>query len=122
MIQETIDGPPRSGDDTVSQSTNSQKTTGAQTATHTDPSRSHLTTGADTVRVHPNATFKNLKAEVSDCTLPNWHVCTADNVIQLSLLKNSPPEPAVVKVSVTVSEDLQWTASVHGKRVPVSNI
>ncbi len=61
-----------------------------------------------------------MKAEVGHCSLPNWHVYADDNVIHMSLLQHSPPDPAVVKVSVTVSTDLRWTVALYGNVVPVN--
>jgi hypothetical protein len=40
----------------------------------------------------------------------------------VSLLCYSPPEPAVVEISVSVNEHLHWTAAVLGKIVPASSV
>ncbi len=92
------------------------------TQTQAQPTTFQACTESDRVRIHPNSTFDNLKAGVSHHTLPNWHVYMNDDVIQVSLLQFSPPEPAIVKVSVTLPKDLRWTATVYGNVVPASNV
>ena len=54
--------------------------------------------------------FEGLKQELSSSLLSGWHVFANSDTIQMSLVSNSPPEPSVVRIILTVH--------VYGKVVP----
>ena len=55
-----------------------------------------------------------MKAELSQ-SLSRWHLYTDNDTIQLSLISNTPPEPSVVQMTLTIHKTLQWDVCVHRK-------
>ncbi len=46
--------------------------------------------------------FEGLKQELKTSQLSGWHLFANTDTIQLSLVSNSPPEPNVVRIILTV--------------------
>ncbi len=62
--------------------------------------------------------FEGLKQELSSSLLSGWHVFANSDTIQMSLVSNSPPEPSVVRIILTVHKHFKWAVHVYGKVVP----
>ena len=56
---------------------------------------------------HPYYQFDRVKSELPQ-SLCGWHLYMSNDTIELSLIRNAPPEPSVVKTTLTVHKDLQW--------------
>ena len=64
-------------------------------------------------RDHPSSQFDHVKATMPP-ELSGWHVYMDNKIIQLSLISCSLSEPSVVKITLTVQKNLQWTVYVYG--------
>ncbi len=62
--------------------------------------------------------FEGLKQELSSSLLSGWHVFANSDTIQMSSVSNSPPEPSVVRIILTVHKHFKWAVHVYGKVVP----
>ena len=47
--------------------------------------------------------------------LKNWHFYKGPECVELSLLHNSPPQPSVVKFTLTLYKNLYWVVRLYGK-------
>ena len=102
------------------QSESSVTDTQCITRTAAEPSNSQENIICITERDHPYSHFDRVKAELPQ-SLCGWHLYMSNDTIQLSLICNAPPEPSVVKTTLTVHKDLQWDVCVYGKPVPSNN-
>ena len=78
----------------------------------------NITSVAD--RDHPSSQFDSIKAELLQ-SVSGWHLYTNNDTIQLSLISNAPPDPSVVKITLTVHKNLQWNVYVYGKLLPTNH-
>ena len=88
-----------------------------QTTAETSNSQENITSNK---RDHPRSQFDCVKAELSQ-SLSGWHLYTDSDTIQLSLISNAPPEPSVVRMTLTIHKTLQWDVCVHGKLLSPSH-
>lgn len=68
-------------------------------------------------RDQPNSEFENLKAEFSQSDVHNWHIFMNTDLIQLSYVSNTPPEPSTVSKVLNVYKNMEWKVFIYGNRV-----
>ena len=64
-------------------------------------------------RDHRSSQFDHVKTTMPP-ELSGWHVYMDNKIIQLSLISCSLSEPSVVKITLTVQKNLQWTVYIYG--------
>lgn len=67
----------------------------------------------------PISSLEHLKIPSFVCQLSQWHISRETDQLELSFLEGSAP--SIVKLSVTVSDNLSWKARVYGRLVPSTN-
>lgn len=73
-------------------------------------------------QLRQNVPFEVLKSGITSSTfLRDWSYHSAENVLQLALMDFSPPAIPVVKLTITVTVELVWTAALYGSFVPMHN-
>ena len=72
-------------------------------------------------RDQPNSEFETLKTEFSQSDVHNWHIFMNADLIQLSYISNTPPEPSTVSKVLNVYKNMEWKVFIYGNLVPLNS-
>lgn len=65
--------------------------------------------------------FEQMQSSDALSGFSKWHFYKTTDIVELSMVHNSPPNPSIVKLSLTIFSNLKWTVKVYGQPVAVNN-
>ena len=70
---------------------------------------------SETANIHTESPSFNFFDKLQSFQLENWHVYHSAECVELSLLQNCPPQPSVVKLTLTIYKNLHWAVRLYGR-------